>query len=293
METGLSLLGFAWDKAIELLGDLENARHYGVDDSEATAAFWTAARQTLLVTTTVAQQALEFILKGRIAAVSPYLLIAGQPREWPRGVYTNVPFAEFRTIDAQDLIHVHDTVAEVPLQEAFVAKFDELRRKRNSIMHTVDRRVEARAGDILRDILLLYYQLFLGGDWVAVRRQYLERSPIAELHSTDFVEQQLVWEIEQVLGLLTNRQKQEYFGLPARQRKYICPECARNSDHLELLPMTAVLRPNASNSTTVFCFVCGETTLVAREPCQRGDCPGNVVSDDEGQCLTCGLYGPG
>lgn len=62
------------------------------------------------------QQAIEFFLKGAIVDTSPYLLIVDEPRNWPAGCsMQDIPFANFRTLDAQDLPRVHDTVAPMPL----------------------------------------------------------------------------------------------------------------------------------------------------------------------------------
>ena len=290
VETGLSLLGFAWDSAIELLSEVQNPEDYG-DDPELIEAFWSAARQTLLIATTIAQQGVEFIIKGRIVAVSPFLLIANAPRDWPRGGEADVPFAAFRAIDAQDLVRVHDTVATRPFDPEFVGKFEELRANRNAIVHTIDHRIAVQAADVLRDILVVYRHLFHRGDWLSKRREYLERSPAAELYSADFVEERVVWEVSLIAKVLTNGEMSEFFGFSRQQRKYICPVCACSSGNLEMLPDTAMLDPNTPSSTAVHCFVCGVTTPVTRTDCKFEDCPGNVMSSEESQCLTCGRHG--
>lgn len=111
----------------------------------------------------------------------------------------------------------------------FATKFEELRKARNAIMHTVDRRVSPHAADVVRDILTVYRLLFPGGDWFAVRREYLGRSPIAELYSSDFVDEQLVLEFERVDALLTVGELGECLGRGS-DLKYVCPSCARAVD---------------------------------------------------------------
>jgi len=50
-------------------------------------------------------------LKAKLVAISPFLLIAGNPSEWPKVLdETGVSFSDFRAIDAQDLIKVYNTV---------------------------------------------------------------------------------------------------------------------------------------------------------------------------------------
>jgi len=124
-----------------------------------------------MVASSVAQQAVEFVLKSRIAAVSPFLLIAGNPREWPRNPgMANTAFAEFRMIDAQDLVRAHDAVAAHRLDPKFVRRYDELRKRRNTIVHTVDTRAALQVTDVVVDILQMYRLLFPDGNWIQVRQ---------------------------------------------------------------------------------------------------------------------------
>jgi hypothetical protein len=287
--TGLSLLNFAWDTVATLMTDLDDSEYFGVDIPEVSDAFWEASKQRLTTALAVAQQGVEFILKGRIAEISPFLLLAGTPREWPKACNKNdTSFAEFRTIDSQDLLRVHDTVAASRLTEEFVAKFDELRRKRNAIMHTVDKRINVHVVDVVGDILSVYKHLFPAGDWVKIRREFLEKSPMAELHSTDFVETRVIWEFSLVTELLTPQQMKEFFGFNKRQRRYICPKCYHESGDSEIRSRTALLKPNTAQSTTIYCFVCDETIAIERTDCQKKNCPGNVLSEEYGICTTCG-----
>jgi hypothetical protein len=50
------------------------------------------------------QQSLEIFLKAKIAEVSPFLLIAGDPQSWPSpNKLGQVEFSDFRTLDAAHL----------------------------------------------------------------------------------------------------------------------------------------------------------------------------------------------
>lgn len=279
-ETGLSLLDQAWDMVVGLLADLESSDQD--DDPEITAEFWEAARQRLMTSAALAQQAVEFLVKGRIAGVSPYLLISGSPRDWPRGCdKRDVAFSEFRTVDAQDLVRAHDAVASSRLGPDFASKYEELRKKRNVVMHTVDRNVIVHAKDVIGDILAVHRMLYPKVPWFGVRRQLLERSPIAKLHSTDFVEQTVVWENELVSNLLGPEALAMAVGLD-RVPDLICPHCAHASDYLELLPGTAALSEDRSS---VSCYVCGRSLEVSVVECE---CGSGLVVQDSGRCLSCG-----
>ncbi len=74
--SGLSLLNFSWETVASLLTDLDEAEGWGVDVDEVSDAFWQASKQRLTTSLAVAQQGVEFILKGKIAEISPYLLIS-------------------------------------------------------------------------------------------------------------------------------------------------------------------------------------------------------------------------
>src|SRR5947208_1683386 len=104
---GMQMLNGAWDTGASLLVDLDEAEEFNPYLEEVKEDYWNAARTQLSTGLASAQQGNEFLLKGRIAKVTPFLLI-GSPRDWPGGCATKpVPFANFRTIDAQDLVKVH------------------------------------------------------------------------------------------------------------------------------------------------------------------------------------------
>ncbi len=135
--------------------------------SEAVSEYWCAAQQELATAVALAQQGTEFLLKGKIASISPFLLISGDPKDWPAGCdKTDTPFADFKTIDAQDLLRAHDTVCSPPLSDKFKERFEQLRRLRNSVMHTVDRRLQFTTRDCLLAILEMAEALLGSRSWI-------------------------------------------------------------------------------------------------------------------------------
>ncbi len=97
IKTGLTLFNFAWDTVATLITDLDDSEFFGVDVHEVSDAFWLSSKQKLSTSLAVAQQGIEFVLKGKIAEVSPFLLIAGGPNEWPKKCDKNdTNFADFR-----------------------------------------------------------------------------------------------------------------------------------------------------------------------------------------------------
>jgi len=115
--SGTELLDFSWDVVARLLTDIDEAEYFGVDPEEISDNYWAAAKRRLTTSLAITQQGVEFILKGKIAAISPFLLITDAPAKWP-SPYEGEPikFSEFRTVDAQDLIRVLDTFSSALFQ---------------------------------------------------------------------------------------------------------------------------------------------------------------------------------
>ena len=153
-KTALDLLNLAWESVLKLAVELDEAKDYGNDVAED--IYWNACQSQLATAASLVQQGFEFLLKGKIIAVSPYLLINGTPRDWPKGcTKADTPFAKFYSIDAQDLVRVHDTVANNRLPENIVTLFEDMRTLRNSIMHTVDSRLKVEVKQVVCAILEL------------------------------------------------------------------------------------------------------------------------------------------
>jgi hypothetical protein len=283
-EAGNALLNLAWDYAAQLLRDLDDAKHHDGEDAER---YWSAAHRRLTTALTLVHQGAEFLLKERIAAVSPYLLLASSPRDWPKGcAKTDTQFAEFRTVDSQDLVKIHDTCCPTRLPSDFVAEFEALRRKRNSIVHTLDRRLEVRVEEVLIAVLTVHTTLCPDEYWVETRAGYLSDEPVVALHSDDHVNGLTVWEFSLVAGVLKPAAMKRFFNFDKRKRRYACLSCHAALDGADMLPLSASL---SADGKSTHCFVCGGTENVTRRKCGNPPCPGNVVTVDDGVCLTCGV----
>ena len=173
-------------------------------------------------------------------------------------------------------------------EQNFITKFEELRTKRNSIMHSINMKLEVHALEIISEILWVYKYLFPSGSWVTARRNHIQSSPMTELVGYDMNEYEMVREFSMLSDLLKPVQMKEYFGVNKKQRFYICPVCAHETRDFELEPKTAQLSPNKSNSTNLYCFVCQNNTEVTRKNCIEDDCKGNVISNEYEICTTCG-----
>jgi hypothetical protein len=147
-QASLNLLSLAWQMALESLDSYEQSEiihpqdtpvhTFQTDDGQvhtfggpdtrytpeqraaAEQLFWRRSQPMLGNALSLIQQAVEMGLKGRIAAVSPFLLIARDARDYPGNSTTrDVPFSEFRSLDAADLLRVHNTVCPARLDGEF------------------------------------------------------------------------------------------------------------------------------------------------------------------------------
>lgn len=288
-QSGLSILNLAWGAVAAFYIDLEYSELEEWDEDGAmTEDYWQAAQQPISIALALAQQGIELLLKGRISEISPFLLLAGNPRDWPASCSDkDTPFADFRTIEAHELIRCHDTVIADRLTESFKTQFERLRRLRNIIFHSVDKKSRPTAEDVFRVILESIDCLYHPKGWVRIRREYLEKSPKSIAYSSPEPEVYLISELLHIVRLLKPSEAKRYLGFNKKQRAYICYECASKSSDIDLQPRIATLDPNTPKSTRVYCFVCDRHYPVIRKDCTQDDCPGNVIDAKEGVCLTC------
>jgi len=238
------------------------------------------------------EQGVEFLLKGRIASVSPFLLIANEVNGWPKP-NKDIPirFSEFKTLDAKDLIKVYNTVAPVPLTDEFRLLFDRLRTKRNTIMHTVDPGLRIRAEDVMFDILEIHLNLLSDERWIDIRESHINNSPdsVAFLYPDENNGSTLIREIMHAIDGLSPNLVKRYFGIDKKQRRYYCPDCYVSYESYipNGFPFTALLQSSKVDPAAVKCLICEKPFSVKRERCAHPSCKGNVIYMNDGTCLTC------
>lgn len=284
-QSGTTFLNLAWDSVIGMLFDLQESseKEEGLDRSDE---YWKAAQGKLAVALALAEQGIEFLLKARIIEISPFLLIARNPKDWPSNCESvEVPFATFRTIDAQDLIRVHDTVVPLRLPDPFKRRYDALRRKRNVILHTVDPELRISAKEVVLEILEASNALIGRHAWPRKRRLYLRQMPIQKAFASHDEEQdevdendELAMEMDIVIKNLTPAEAKALLGFFKTRRRYYCPTCYQRAwKHAEDIPRLAQLSSRSPGETDLQCIVCGSITKVSRVRCMCTDCKGNVI----------------
>ncbi len=193
---GIDFLNLAWDTLISLSTKLKDAEYfynvYYSDENEevidqlSSEQYWKQAQRPLSTALSLIQQGTEFLLKGHIATVSPYLLILGDPSNYPSKSHErNIRFSEFKTIDAQDLVKVYNTVSTGRLPDNFRQRFEDLRSKRNIIMHTVDPELYIKTKNLFVEILEICHYLIEPNSWIKIRGQFIQNEPESVLYSPE------------------------------------------------------------------------------------------------------------
>jgi hypothetical protein len=239
--TAIGWMNLAWDIAIDearafqdaefLYNDIEH--EHGADVAKtAIAKHWNAKRLLLNNAVSLLQQSLEITLKAKIAEVSPFLLIAGDPRSWPRPKDGSnvIDFSSFRTIDAVQLCSAVNTVSAVPLSNAFVEFYDRLRQSRNKIAHLNASAVIVEVKSLLVDILMAQRHLFPDIRWTTFRHGYLRSTEQYDdkgprFYEDDYTPDVMTSEVKTALQVLDSHHLKEFLYFDDTREVYRCPNC--------------------------------------------------------------------
>jgi hypothetical protein len=285
---GMNHLHLAWEIGVALLRELKDAEYYDDVDPKSYQEYWKLSQPSLSNALALIQQSQEFLLKSRIAKVSPFLLLSRDARDWPRRCEKqDTPFSSFRMSDAVDLIKIHDTVRCGRLPKGFATFHDDVRRQRNIIMHFGAGSKPVDVTNVLFAVLQTHGFLLSDKSWAEHRWEFINSDRISALYSNDHAGDAILTEFDAIVEILKPSPLRKFFNFDKKARRYICPVCMDRTEHLDYRPAFAQLHPNAPETKVVYCFVCGSTIPVRREACPEAGCPSNVLSDEDGTCLVC------
>lgn len=284
-----ALLNMAWETALGVFRQLERAQLETWDDDGSVREEYHASRQPALRHALVmVHQAQELGLKARIASISPYLLLVGEPRLWPSGAdRRSTSFEEFRTLDAADLVRVHNTVCDAPLDANFTRLFEEGRRARNKIVHLGGHRIVSDARDILILILDTHAALFPEMRWAAARMDHELNDGYAIVGGAG-VETGLLNDFELLQKVLAPRYIRQHFRFDKRHKAFMCLDCS--SEQLDWDAGSRFAQLLKGTEDQLFCAVCARIKTVLRGICGVNGCRCDVLAGDDykwGTCLHC------
>jgi hypothetical protein len=286
-ESGIDFLNIAWGIIMDLLILVED------EDKLTDEKYWKIAQRHLSTALSLLQQGAEFLLKGRITNISPYLLLAEPPCNWPKKFSKeNINFSEFKSLDAQDLIKVYNTVCpEIDrLPDEFERKYNELRVERNKNVHTFLTESSIDYKKLIIDILEISHHLITSESWIEIRRNYIsQRHPSSIIIDPDSFVVELWVEISLVINLLEPHETLKYLNFDKKKRRYICPKCSDNDYYSGEESNLAQFINKEQGCTNLYCMICNQNFVVKRKKCNASDCLGDVLYEkfEEEICLTC------
>lgn len=274
-ETAIGWMNLAWDTAIDeartfqdvefVYDDIEKEQGADVANT-AIAKHWRAKQLLLNNAFSLLQQSLEIALKAKIAEVSPFLLIAGDPRSWPKpkdGVNT-IDFSNFRTIDAVQLCGAVNTVSATPLSKDFIEFYGRLRQSRNKIAHLNASSITIEVKTLLVDILTAQRFLFPDDRWTVFRNDYLRSTEQYDdkdnlFTGDDYTNDVMTSEVLAVLQALESQDLKKFFFFDNSKAAYRCPHCLegrnQSDDEREFVQF--------AGPDKMQCFVCLSSYSVA------------------------------
>lgn len=250
--------------------------------ADAEVVYWRVLQPALGNSLSLVQQSIEMGLKGRIAAVSPYLLIANQLREYPKETSSkDTPFSEFRSVDAANLIRVHNLVCDARFSEQFVTAWHQLRRQRNILIHSVAPSATLlRSEEIIEHILAVSHEMHQGERWFWRRIKYsFDEFETAYGSSEEWIYGAVLNEFQVALRYLPKEFARDYFSLQSGGRTYYCPQCKAEcrAEHWdeEEMGRYAQLPTRSVGATELRCVICERTSQVVRKQCSSPGCRSN------------------
>jgi len=246
-------------------------------------------------------QSVEFFLKGRICDISPYLLISSDVKGWPKGSdVKNVDYTEFKTVDAQDLLKIHETMCENSRQlgPKFKDWYLDLRKKRNKIMHTVDKGAEYAPFDILILILECHEYFYGTNKWTIARRLFIKNYALNGLiynegDNDGVVNEILLHELSVLFENIKPAQAKRFFCFNKKDRASKCPSCLipihKYYSDCKQTDMLINTLQKVDNEDYMKCFVCRDTAKYSGN-CNDNECYGETISLSSGECLWCKAF---
>lgn len=243
-EDGKVLIFKAWEKIISLIDQFQGG--------ESQEEFWEGCRVDLSMALATAQQGAELLIKGRIAEISPYLLLKDSS-EVSRGQSksNDIDFRDLKTHDSTDLIKLHNRITSFNLDDQFSSVFGSARVERNKFMHSLIGENTQNAARVL-EYCIYIHEMFSKDSWLTFLRSEIKRNIKISWVSHEGAECAFGIHIKGALRIFGNTARQK-IGFNAKDLKFSCPRCRGNYHHEK-----TGFRP-VSNPGLIECFICNES----------------------------------
>jgi hypothetical protein len=256
---------------------------------------WIYHKGTLRTSLILLHQAIEGLMKSSICEISPLLLIDKPRKDWPTLPNDdNKDYDSLYTLSGESLLTTFcATNAKIPIDNSIINFIDDVRQKRNKIIHGTSN-ADINAKYIIENILKTFVIWFGKDSWLSLLRKNLLENPLFGYFNSDFESAYSFEYLDFALFILGKRNLSKFISIDIKGRSYYCPKCKydieREGGYFE--SKWAFLSPNKPTSNHLICANCNTDFEVIREHCKEEDCKGNVLFDNtdyfgETICLTC------
>lgn len=276
------------DRYTELSEDLQLENEVTHED------YWQYNNITVRTSLIVLFQGVEYLMKMEVAKESAFLLIDSNRTDWPTLPQNkNKNYDELHTISGENLLSVFCAVVEDKSKLSdFVSKFENLRLKRNRLVHSTG--IKNLEHEYVINQTLYFLSSFYKKDkWISLFRQMFISEPTFGFWEYEVEEADFYRILNFVEKTLTKGELNKYLPFDIKSRRYLCPNCTywlNKHCHDEIMPRWSFLKPNAPDSKVIECLICAKEYNIDRTNCKMKDCKGNVVCSQGrnlNQCLTC------
>jgi hypothetical protein len=267
-----------WD--FEQTFQIDQESEIGSYAAEAWPEYLASCRPDLQMSAALLQQSLELALKARICKVSPFLLILRSDAKFPSAP-GDIDFATLKTLDAIELPNAVNTLTDTPLTTVFIGLYSALRVQRNQYVHMGLIGDKDTPGSLLRTLAVICSEVWPAD---AILKDYLfYRGSTRTTHFYDgknsTTERDALYAARRLFDLLEPAEFKVLFGIPKKQRRYLCESCVHTARFDRWGEDTAPYKTAyLVNPGELTCLICQNEVPVERLSCVTEHCKGNVFS---------------
>lgn len=292
----LRLFFNAWSSVTAIVTEFNQIVGNPQEEELEWAVYAESAQNDLQGVYALVLQSQEIGIKSHLARVSPFLLLKKYDAKPITQGTTDYDFSDFPTIDAGELVRVHNMFCPAPLSPAFSDDFDKLRRARNKIAHLGMLNERLDPHELIGLLFKHYNALYPGRRWLPDRLKFISSERWAgydggsDWSPTGAVLNEF-WDIQ---SDLTADQLKIVLGHDPSEQRHVCPRCG-----YLLEQHTMGSEPYGHDVPTAFadgdghveCCLCLNAFSLREHICNDEDCAGTHVATDgehEEICTVCG-----
>ena len=246
--------------------------------------------QLLIITFT---QSLELGLKSKICETSPYLLLSHFEQDSPK---SNNDFLEFRTLGANRLPEIVDSLAYFELSNRLKDLYKKYNRIRNKVVHLGILKEPLSYSEIIEDLISCYLELYPRRNILADKMKFHTKDNHIIFENDSYVSPITTFfaEYQNALETINEIQFYKMYNVNIDQLNYICHHCTSSKDleHYDFFKDDSPYSLKSSykiNDFKIYCILCDIEYEVYSLAC--GECDnGSIFSyySEESKCHSCG-----